>query len=396
MMKFKIKDKCNICKKIFFTYNSIDLPGLPITEIFLRSPNYKKKILFDQKINYCQSCHHMQLQNQYDTSYFYNKDYLTSSTNSYSGRYTNDIFYEFIKSNIDQNKKYNILEIGANDLYLIKKMKKFIRSSCTIDPCIKPDSRLKKIKYIKKFLENTSINEIDFIPDIVVCSHTLEHIEDPKKFIKMLTSFGDDKTKYFFQFPSCESLLDRRAFDQIHHQHFNFFSINSISKLLKKIKFDVKEIDIGELHYGSLMIYFKKSKDNIKSINPNVQKFNGKLSDIYYDYKMYMKNLIQIIKKYQKRGSKVYGIGAGLMLPLVNYHLNDLLKDFDGILDDDKNKLNKFYPNLSTKISSLKKADLSNAVAVICSTASSVTTRKLVEVCRLNNAKIIIIPSMTI
>ena len=144
------------------------------------------------------------------------------------------------------------------------------------------------------------------------------------------------------------------------------------------------------------MIYFKKSKDNIKSINSNVQKFNGKLSDIYYDYKMYMKNLIQIIKKYQKRGSKVYGIGAGLMLPLVNYHLNDLLKDFDGILDDDKNKLNKFYPNLSTKISSLKKADLSNAVAVICSTASSVTTRKLVEVCRLNNAKIIIIPSMTI
>ena len=84
------------------------------------------------------------------------------------------------------------------------------------------------------------------------------------------------------------------------------------------------------------------------------------------------------------------------MLPLVNYHLNNLLKDFDGILDDDKNKLNKFYPNLSTKISSLKNADLSNAVAVICSTASSVTTRKLVEVCRLKNAKIIIIPSMTL
>jgi len=395
-MKFKKINKCNICENYFINYNSVNLPSLPITEIFLKSPNYKNKISFDQKINYCQNCHHMQLQNQYDTSYFYNKDYLTSSSNSYSGRYTNDIFYEFIRSNVDQNKKYNVLEIGANDLYLIKKMKKIIGSCCTIDPCIKPDSSLKKIKYIKKFLEDTSIEEIDFIPDIVICGHTLEHVEDPKKFIKILSGFGNDKTKYFFQFPSCESLLDRRAFDQIHHQHFNFFSINSISRLLKKIKFDIKKFDIGELHYGSLMIYFKKSKTSKKNISFNVSKFKGKLLEVYNDYKLHMKNLTQIIKKYQRRGSKVYAIGAGLMLPIVNYHLNNLLKDFDGILDDDKNKLNKFYPNLDTKISSLRKTDLTNSVAVICSTASSVTTRKLVDICTLKKAKIIIIPSMTL
>jgi hypothetical protein len=45
-----------------------------------------------------------------------------------------------------------------------------------------------------------------------------------KKFIKILTSFDNDKTKYLFQFQSCESLLDRRVFDQIRHKYFNFFN----------------------------------------------------------------------------------------------------------------------------------------------------------------------------
>ena len=61
-----------------------------------------------------------------------------------------------------------------------------------------------------------------------------------------------------------------------------------------------------------------------------------------------------------------------------------------------KNKLNKFYLNLSTKISSLKKVDLLNAVAFIYSIVSSVMIRKLVEARRLKNVKIIIISSMTL
>jgi cyclopropane-fatty-acyl-phospholipid synthase len=338
----------------------------------------------------------MQLQNQYDTAFFYNQSYLTSSTNSYSGRYTNDVFYEFLKKNIDFNKKYKILEVGANDLYLIKKIKKIIKSACTIDPCIKPDKKVKKVSYIKKFLEDTTNSDINFVPDIVICSHTLEHIENPNKFINMITSLGNNKTKYFFQFPSCESLVDRKAFDQIHHQHFNYFSINSISKLLNKLKFSVKKYEIGELHYGSLMIYFTKSDPTHKNKNFNVVKLDKKLATIYQEYEAYMSNLVKIIQKYKKRGTKIYGIGAGLMLPLVNYHLKNILNDADGILDDDKNKINKFYPKMKTKILSLKKTDLKNSIALICSTASSITTRKLAELCRIKNAKIIIIPSMTL
>ena len=41
------------------------------------------------------------------------------------------------------------------------------------------------------------------------------------------------------------------------------------------------------------------------------------------------------------------------MLPLINYHLNNIMSKANGILDDDK-KVGKFFPGINTKIKPLK------------------------------------------
>ncbi len=289
------------------------------------------------------------------------------------------------------------MEIGANDLYLLDKFYNNINLALTIDPCIIPNKKLKKINCIKDFLENVDPKKINFKPDIVICGHTLEHIADPLIFMKNLKKFTNKKTKFFFQFPSCESLIDRRAFDQVHHQHFNFFSVSSFNSLLRKIKFVLNKFEICEHHYGSLMTYFVNDDalSNYKKLKTSLGTSSYKLSKSYKEYNVYMQNLINVIQNYKKRGFKLYGVGAGLMLPLVNYHLNGILNICDGLLDDDKSKINKFFPNINVPIKSLKNTDLTKSLAIICSTASSVTTRKLVEVCKAKNANIILIPSLS-
>lgn len=397
-MKYKLKKNCTVCGLPVNKINSVKLKKLPVTEVLFKKKTKKKKFNLDQELKYCSKCHHAFLSKQYDIEYFYNSNnYMTSSTGAYSGRFTNDIFLEFIKKNINIKKKYNVLEIGANDLYLLEKFYNNINSALTIDPCVIPNKKLKKINCIKNFLENVDPKKIDFKPDIVICGHTLEHIADPLVFMKNLKKFTNKKTKFFFQFPSCESLIDRRAFDQVHHQHFNFFSVVSFNALLGKVKFVLNKFEICEHHYGSLMTYFKN--DNVLS---NYKKFRAplgissyKLLNSYKEYKVYMQNLIKIIQNYKKRGFKLYGVGAGLMLPLVNYHLNGILNSCDKLLDDDKRKINKFFPNINVPIKSLKNADLRKSLAIVCSTASSITTRKLIEVCKTKNANIILIPSLS-
>lgn len=388
-MKYKRINKCTICNKKINHKNKIVFNKFPITEIFVNKPS-QKKINYKQQINFCNNCNHISLGYQYDPSNFYNENYLNSSQ-SYSNQFSNNFFLDFIKKNLKKNKN-NVIEIGANDLFLLEKFKKYSSKAIAIDPCITPNKKFKFIKCIKKFAENVDLSEINFKPDIILCSQTLEHIENPVKFLADTIKFGDANTKYFFQFPSCESLIDRYAFDQLHHQHFNLFSLNSIQKILSKNNLTLIDYDFNEHHYGSLMIYFKSNKKNkiIKTYKNEIS-----LKERYNIYKKFIDNIISIIKKYKSRKFKVYAVGAGLMTPVLNYQLNGLLNLVDNILDDDKNKINKYFPNINSKIKSLKKTNLNNSVAIISSTASSITTRKLISIVEKKNAKIIIVPTLS-
>ena len=83
------------------------------------------------------------------------------------------------------------------------------------------------------------------------------------------------------------------------------------------------------------------------------------------------------------------------MLPVINYHLNNLFSKIDGILDDDKSKVNKYFPNIKNEIKSLKNTDISNAVIIVAPVASSITTRKLISVVDKRNPKIILVPALS-
>ena len=389
-MKFKIYNNCTVCKKKILKKNKFKFDKFPITEIFLNKPKSNKKTNFKQQLNYCNNCDHLSLGHHYEASNFYNDTYLNSS-HSFSNLHSNKIFFDFIGKHI-QNRKYKVVEFGANDLNLAKNFLNKASIITAIDPCVAEDNKFKRIRCIKKIAENVKSHEIGYIPEIVLCSHTLEHVENPFNFLKHIFKNGDSNTKYFFQFPSCESIIERRAFDQIHHQHLNLFSLNSITQILNKLGLCVIDYDKNEHHYGASMVYFKVKKD-IKKQKFVKKKIN--LSKKFNEYEAYMLNIINIIKGYKKKRNKIYAIGASLMTPILNYQLKGVLDLTDNILDDDKRKFNKYFPNIKSKIKSLKRTNLTDAVVIIASTASSITTRKLISIVDNKKAKIIIVPTLS-
>ena len=395
-MNFKKQNNCPICKKkISSKKNLVYFKQLPLTEILTKSLSVKKKVNFDQILKFCKKCNHLFLDKVYNPEKIYNNSY-TNSSHSFSNIYAQNFFFNFIEKYINGAKK-KIIEIGSNDLYLMSLFKKRLDKSIAIDPCVRKNKNLKNIKYIKKFISEVRKEEIDFTADMVLCSHTLEHIDNPVDFIKDLDKFGKNKTQFFFQFPSSESIINRKCFDQIHHQHLNYFSINSFQKVLEQNGYTVIDYSINEHHYGALMIYFEKNKKGIKKKNTNVSNIdsNFSLRESYLDFKKYLKNIENIVQNYKNQNIKIYAVGAGLMLQIINYHLDNLFSKIDGILDDDKSKVNKYFPNIKNKIMSLKNTNISNTVVIVAPVASSITTRKLISLVDKRNPKIIIVPTLS-
>ena len=101
------------------------------------------------------------------------------------------------------------------------------------------------------------------------------------------------------------------------------------------------------------------------------------------------------ILNYIKDGRKFYVVAAAGLLPILNYHMNKIMNKADAILDDDLNKIGKFFPGIKPKISSMKKADLKNSICLIASVNSHITTRKITNVLIDKQAGIILLPAIT-
>ena len=91
----KIKT-CKICssKKL---YRVIELKKFPLTGIFYKKKkNFKFKSNYDQSLNLCKSCGHLQLQNFIDPKILYNNVYANRTSQSHLSDNAMNFFLNFL------------------------------------------------------------------------------------------------------------------------------------------------------------------------------------------------------------------------------------------------------------------------------------------------------------
>ena len=85
---------------------------------------------------------------------------------------------------------------------MLKKFDKYAEKLIGIDPVIRNDDNFKKIKCIRSFFNQKIIKKyLNKDSDIIICGHTLEHVENVDQFIKDILSISNIKTKIFFPIP---------------------------------------------------------------------------------------------------------------------------------------------------------------------------------------------------
>jgi len=393
---YEKRGQCMICGKKADA-PLIDLPDFPITEIYIRQKPHKKAGFVDQGFYFCEKCGHGQMQNVIDINLQYGgaDKYHFRTSASRTAIESVDVFLMFFNKIMKSRKMGTIVEIGCNDLYLLKSLKGKAYKLIGIDPILKGKEKecsKNNIIAIGEFYEDANISEKI---DVIICKDTLEHLSDPKQMFNKMVDLASDDTILFFEIPLLDALITSCRFDQVYHQHLNLFSFQSIIYILKQYGFKLLDYTIDISHLGSIIIAFKKARKGWKYQRKIREMTSGEILDSYEVFKSNMSATNRRLLKH--KNEQRYGYGAALMLPVLSYYLKNDLSCLKCIIDDDKSKEGLYYINLPVSIKTMATIkDIQDSVVLITAISSMNNVRKIMQKLFQLNPKHIILPLNTI
>ena len=313
----------------------------------------------DQNLLFCQSCNHLFLEKVLDASKIYNEsNYITSSISSQGASECINDFVDFIKNTTDKSELNGstLIDIGGNDSTLLKYFIGVTDNLINVDPNASSDNE--SISIHRDFLEKVDFSEFDSEKQkVFISSHTIEHLEDPAKLLRKLCKIINKNDILYLQFPSMEKLVEQGRYDQICHQHINYFSLSSISKLMESEGLYVQEYEYDTSHFGTLRVKIERS------ISSHVKYKSFDLADVINTYSMFTNYYSSLNDSILDTFNNGQGFGAGLMVPTLAYNL-PLIDDLSVIIDENPLRIEKKFINLMPPIYGIDNLDTSKPVLI--------------------------------
>ncbi len=242
-------------------------------------------------VSYCTSCSFVFQSSAYTNEYDKNieilyKNYKIVDIYNFPNRnYYNLKALNFVSDSIENTINYNVLEIGSNRgdfLYLLKE--KF--SNINILGCEPTEFKNLNVPTVNSFFDAQLFNTRF---DLIIVRHTLEHIKNPKIFIKELTKIISQKGKVFIEVPNIINSLDNMIED-FTPDHVNYFSSQTLENIF--LNYNVLKKDDTELLYTIFEYSSSKKKNNI---NTNIECLFDNYNEKFLNIKKQIKDYNRIV-----------------------------------------------------------------------------------------------------
>lgn len=358
---------CKFCKKKL-TLTLVDLVSSPIANSYLDN-QYQKQNWFPLKIMVCTKCWLVQVVNNVSEKEIFKENYpyfssISKSLLQHSKLYCEKVYNKFLKC----ERNIKILELASNDGYLLQyfKNKKNISKVVGIEPTFEAAkiARKKKIHTICDFF-NYKLSKKFKNYDLLIANNVIAHIPDINDFIKGIKNSLSLKGVATIEFQYLVDLIKKNQFDNIYHEHFFYYSITSIEKILTKHQLEIFDIEKLNTQGGSLRIFLKHRRNQKHLISKNVEIVRREEKKMSINTIKFYKNfhktavnkknsLLQLLLRIKSKNKIIVGYGAAAKgNTMMNFCgiKNDLIRF---VVDKNKFKQNKFLPGSCIPIVSEK------------------------------------------
>ncbi len=155
-------------------------------------------------------------------------------------------------------------------------------------------------------------------------------LEEPHKFVDDINAVLDDEGLWIIQMSYMPLMLAQLAFDNICHEHLEYYSLSSLEYLLKQHDMRVVDVELNDINGGSFRIYIRKEgsdpyrfatapyRDVAQIRVASLLEYEKSLKLNEPDtYTAWFKKVLELkektvdfIKKEKKKGKPIWGYGA--------------------------------------------------------------------------------------
>jgi SAM-dependent methyltransferase len=234
----------------------VDLGSMPPANAYRRPEDSSEEKSYPLKVMVCDECLLVQLDTTVPPeSIFCDYDYFSSTSPSWvaeAGRKCSHLVERFTLG-----PESLVVEVGSNDGYLLRHFVERGIPVLGIDPaeaCAEM-ARRNGVPTITGFFGESSVVSEWGKADIVTGTNVFAHVPDINDFVAGLAKVVKPDGVVIMEFPHLLTLIEGVQFDTIYHEHYFYFSLQSVLGIFRAHGLYVFDVEELPTHGGSLRVY---------------------------------------------------------------------------------------------------------------------------------------------
>lgn len=239
----------------------LDLGFAPPSNAYLTADDLKKpERYYPLKLYVCEHCWLMQTEDYAQADELFSHDYAYFSSMSqswldYAARYT-----RMITARLGLNKESFVIEVAANDGYLLKNFVAAGIPCLGIEPTASTAAAAESlgIPILREFFGMSLAQRLvteGKQADLIAGNNVYAHVPDINDFTRGLKAALKPGGTITLEFPHLMRLLEHTQFDTVYHEHFSYLSLYTVERIFKSAGLSVWDVEELPTHGGSLRIY---------------------------------------------------------------------------------------------------------------------------------------------
>ena len=303
-------------------------------------PDKKEKIPLE--LIFCEKkyCGLLQLKHTASRESLYKEYWFRSGLNEKMVDALKDIT-KSVEKRISLSENDIVLDIGCNDGTLLRSYQSKVRlvgfepaSNLVNEASKDTDLIINNFFSFFEFVQHFPNERIKVITSVAM----FYDLEDPNSFVSDIVNCLDQDGIWVIQMAYLIPMLELNAFDNIVHEHLEYWSLKSVKRLLEEYGLEIFDVELNDVYGGSFRIFVKTKKNDKLNIQNSVDEFLKKEDEFglekketYLDFANRVNSLKNklndFIKEEISNGKSIYAYGASTKgnTLLQFYNLNNKL-----------------------------------------------------------------------